>query len=288
MHRYYLLTVLCVLLSGPAYSEWGYRPLAKGGSVFSTKAEPVQGLPGTMALVVAEGITLPVVYVRNQDRNFDCGSGCTVTALFDSGKPMRLKGEIVDGALFLSSADLLISTLVQAQRLQLQVPIKGKGSIELHFQVSGLPKKASTPTWMSEVAGVQWGSAPNNHKDLQKDTSEDNPKGLDVYVRKGDLALPGFRATEIKYFFYDGRMASALIKLDKNQRQTVLATLASRLGAADYEKNGFYSWKSSRNTRLITADLALMPEQPFDTLLITYAPIDALIPVSARLTANTP
>ena len=82
-------------------------------------------------------------------KGFECKSPCTITAHFDSAPPVRLKAhlpETGEPAIFVTDDRAFIAHMDKAEKIVLDVTIKGRGSQSLTYEVGGYQtEKFGTP-----------------------------------------------------------------------------------------------------------------------------------------------
>ena len=89
------------------------------------------------------------VYLFGSGKGFDCESACAVTVRFDGAPAQRMKAhlpETGEPAIFISDDRGFIAKMDKAQKVSIDVLVKGKGKQTLMFEVDGYDSdKFATP-----------------------------------------------------------------------------------------------------------------------------------------------
>jgi len=88
-------------------------------------------------------------YLFGSGKGFECGKSCSLQVRFDDGPPERIKAhlpETGEPAIFISDDRAFIAKMTKAQKVSIDVNLKGKGAQTLAFEVGGYdPDKFPTP-----------------------------------------------------------------------------------------------------------------------------------------------
>jgi len=79
-------------------------------------------------------------YLFGSGKGFECGKSCALSVRFDDEAPQRLKAhlpETGEPAIFISDDRAFLAKMMKAQKISIDVVVKGKGAQTLMFEVGG-------------------------------------------------------------------------------------------------------------------------------------------------------